>query len=55
MSTIILKTAKRTTRVSRLKIRRAVAAVYSGATAGTTSLPVPVKIKKTAAKKTATK
>ncbi len=30
MSTIVLKTARRNTRVSRIKVRQAVAAIYSG-------------------------
>ena len=55
MSTIILKTANRPTRVSRLTVRRAVAAVYSAAAVGATKIPVPVKRKVIAAKKSAAK
>jgi hypothetical protein len=51
MSTIILKTANRTTRVSRLTVRRAVAAAYAAVASGTNNLPVPVKGKAVAAKK----
>lgn len=54
MSTIVLKTAKRNTTVSRIKVRQAVAAIYDGKIVlpvGQTKPVIKIK-KKSAVKKT---
>jgi hypothetical protein len=54
MGKIVLKTANRTTRVSRLKVRKAVAAVYSGdGKAAAVNEPVVTVRKKAVSKKAA--
>ena len=55
MSTIILKTTNRPTRVSRQTVRRAVAAAYAAAVAGTSTIPALVKEKVIASKKASAK
>lgn len=53
MSTIVLKTARRNTKVSRIKVRRAVAAIYSGMVTPTAkNIPAITLTKKASGKKT---